>query len=97
MADLHVNHAGVSQAITDMQQATVQMQNAMQQLLQGLTPFERTFEADGARPEWNAFKLAVAQADERMQATFGKGAVALGDMQQIHIDSDRRSTNILGG
>ncbi|MDG4765990.1 hypothetical protein O7632_18055 [Solwaraspora sp. WMMD406] len=97
MADIHVNHSGVSQAITDMQQATVQMQNAMQQLLQGLTPFERTFEADGSRPEWDAFKLAVSQADERMQSTFGRGALALGDMQQIHIDSDRRSTNILGG
>ncbi|WFE28317.1 hypothetical protein O7623_03650 [Solwaraspora sp. WMMD791] len=97
MADIHLNHPGLSQAIDDMMRATGQMSNAMQQLMQGLVPFEQTFEADGSRPQWDAFKLAVAQADEQMQNSFGKGALALSDMQHIHIDSDRRSTNILGG
>ncbi|MFY1699965.1 MULTISPECIES: hypothetical protein [unclassified Solwaraspora] len=97
MADIHLNHPGLSQAIDDMVQATGQMRNAMQQLMQGLVPFEQTFDADGSRPQWDAFKLAVAQADEQMQNSFGKGAMALGEMQNIHIDSDRRSTNILGG
>ncbi|MDG4771185.1 hypothetical protein [Solwaraspora sp. WMMD792] len=97
MADIHLNHPGLSQAIDDMVQATTQMRNAMQQLMQGLTPFEQTFAADGSRPQWDAFKVAVSQADAQMQNSFGKGALALSDMQNIHIDSDRRGTNILGG
>jgi predicted YcjX-like family ATPase len=97
MADIHLQHPGVSQAIDDMVRATAQMRNAMQQLMQGLAPFEQTFEADGSRPQWDAFKLAVSAADHQMQNSFGKGAVTLGEMQQIHIDSDRRGTNLLGG
>jgi uncharacterized protein YukE len=93
MADIMVMHQTVEQAVADMQQATRMMDNALDNLLAGLSPLASTFEGQSATA-WAEFQNAANQADANMQALFGQGAVILSDMHEIHKLADYRGSQV---
>jgi uncharacterized protein YukE len=89
MADVMLQHQTVEQAVADMQQATRMMDNALDNLVAGLSPLAATFEGQSATA-WLEFQNAANHADFTMQGLFGHGAVVLSDMHDIHKLADYR-------
>ena len=87
MADVTIFHARVEQAVADMQQATVQMGNALDNLEVGLTAMASTFSGQSAEA-WREFQAAANQADVNMQNAFGHGSIVLTDMHEIQKYAD---------
>jgi uncharacterized protein YukE len=96
MANIQLKHEGVDQAVEAMQQATREMHNALDNLVQGMTPMAQTF-TGAAATAWVEFQTAAHQADSGMQGLFGQGSVILADMHEAHIRSDRSGAAVYGG
>lgn len=95
MADISVSHIGVDQAVTDMQQATTQIETELDNLMHQLQPLAQSF-AGQAAGAWVDFQNTVSSAESAMSADFGKGSTVLDTMHSHLKDGDRRGAAILG-
>jgi uncharacterized protein YukE len=95
VADISLNHEGVNQAVAEMQQATSQIENSLDDLMQQLRPLATSFTGESANA-WVQFQNAVSSAEHAMSADFGKGATVLDTMHGSLTDGDKRGAAILG-
>lgn len=96
MADISLNHEGINEAVTDMQQATTRIENSLDDLMSQLRPLATSFTGEAANA-WLRFQSAVSRAEQALSADFGKGATVLDAMHGSLADGDRRGAAILGG
>jgi uncharacterized protein YukE len=95
MADIQLRHETVDQAVQEMVQATNQMKTNMDDLVQGLQQMASTF-TGAAADAWQQFQKAANDADNAMNADFGKGAYTLEEMHNIHKNADFRGAGVFG-
>jgi WXG100 family type VII secretion target len=95
VANIQLNHEGVNQAVADMQQATSQIESALDDLMQQLRPLAESFTGQSASA-WAQFQNAVNTAETAMSADFGKGSTVLDTMHGHLADGDKRGAAILG-
>jgi len=93
MADVTLHHPQVEQAAADMQQATMQMSNALDDLETGMSAMASTFSGQSA-DAWREFQAAANRAEIDMQAAFGHGAIVLTQMHETHKRADHHGANL---
>jgi uncharacterized protein YukE len=96
MADIQLNHETVNQAVDEMNQTAQQMESAVEDLINQLTPLSTSFQG-AAAVAFNDISANRQKIYDDLTATFSNGAGVLGNMHQELIAGDRRGASMLGG